>query len=195
MPLWSNAPPEQPEGYSLRIVRTPADKPFTAIVTSTDIIGCPTHYANARTVPCEGSDACPLCHDGHSWRWHGYLACIHTATLEHVLFEFTAASSDTFKNYHQLNTTLRGCHFQAHRPSARHNGRVVIACKPYDPSRLRLPDPPDIQAILSHIWNIPTGTTQSHVDPTRPGRQIGILPTAKKNGRPFQVRIPENPEI
>lgn len=183
MPQWSSEPPEQPEGYSLRIVRTPADKPLTAIVTSTDVVGCSTHYAGNRTVPCEGSEVCKLCQDGYSWRWHGYLACILTATLEHVLFEFTAAASDTFKNYVNLHNDLRGCHFQAQRPSRRHNGRVVIACKPYDQSRVRLPDPPDVKAILCHIWNVQNTRTTEHRDEASLGTQIALMPDAKDNNR------------
>jgi len=178
MPQWKSTPPDEPEGYALRILRTPSDKPIAAIVTSPEVIGCPTHYAGNRTVPCEGADDCQLCRDGYSWRWHGYLGCILTATLEHVLFEFTAHASDTFRNYQHLHGTLRACHFQANRPSNRHNGRVIIACKPYDQSRVRLPDPPDVKTILCHIWNVPNHNVETHLDPSRLGEQLGVLPIA-----------------
>lgn len=178
MPQWQSTPPDDAAGYTLRIVRTPANKPLSAIVTSTDVVGCCTHYAGNRTVPCEGPEACELCRDGFSWRWHGYLGCVLTATLEHVLFEFTAHASDTFANYERLHNSMRGCHFLASRPSGRHNGRVVIQAKPHDQSRLRLPDPPDVKAILCHIWNVPNKDVPTHRDPTRAGQQIGAMPHA-----------------
>jgi hypothetical protein len=187
MPQWKNTPPAEPEGYALRIVRTPANKPLTGIVTSLEVIGCCTHYAGNRTVPCEGPEACQLCQEGYSWRWHGYLACVLTSTLEHVLFEFTATASDTFKNYELLHHTMRGCHFQAARPSGRNNGRVVLACKPYDQSRLRLPEPPDVKAALCHIWNVQQTRAKTQLDPARPGRQIGAMPDAGQNHRHAQT--------
>jgi len=155
MPKWENTPPKDTAGLALRIIRTPASKPITAIVTSTDIVGCRTHFAAHRTIPCEAPDRCELCDQGHSWRWHGYVAAILTASLEHVIFEFTAAASDTFYHYQRLHNDIRGCWFQAQRPSGRPNGRVIIKAKPQDQTRLRLPDPPDLQRILCHIWGVP----------------------------------------
>lgn len=176
MPNFTSTPPAVPAGYALRIVRTPAQKPITGIVTSTDLVGCATHYTGNRTVPCEGQDHCKACQDGLSWRWHGYLGCILTDTLEHVLFEFTATASDTFQNYYKVQATMRGCHFRASRPSGKHNGRVVIACKPYDQSRARLPDPPDVEGILCHIWGVPRNDARTHNDPERTARTIGLAP-------------------
>jgi hypothetical protein len=154
MPSWTDQPPTSAANYPLRILRTPAKGTITAIVTSTELQGCPTHYCNNRTVPCEGADTCKLCADGYSWRWHGYVACILKNSLEHILFEFTAAASDTFRNYIALHNEIRGCLFKASRPSGRPNGRVVIEASPADLSRLHLPNPPNIRKILCHIWGI-----------------------------------------
>jgi len=154
MPIFTNNPPKIPDGFVFRIIRTPADKPFTAVVTCTDPIGCNTHFANNRTIPCEGFDACPLCQDGFSKRWHGYVSCLVPTTLEHCLFEFTAHAADSFTNYYELHGNLRACAFRAFRPSKRHNGRVIIHTSPADEAKIRLPDPPDIQRLLCHIWNV-----------------------------------------
>ena len=181
MPRWTNEPPKEPTGFSLRILRTPAAKPLVGIVTSTDILGCNTHYVNHRTLPCEGSETCQFCAEGHSWRWHGYLAAMLTDSLEHILFEFTATASNTFSNYHQLHQNMRGCMFKANRPSGRTNGRVVIQCRPADTQRHRLPEPPDVKNILCHIWNIQNTLATEHLIPDRPGN---ILSIDKPNGRP-----------
>ncbi len=181
MPQWTTEPPKQPHGFSLRILRTPPTKAIVAIVTSTDVLGCNTHYVNHRTLPCEGSETCKFCQDGHSWRWHGYLAAMLQDTLEHVLFEFTATASTTFANYQKLHQNMRGCLFKASRPSGRTNGRVVIQCRPADTQRHVLPDPPDVKIILCHIWNIQNTLAEERHMPDRLGNIISI---SKGNGRP-----------
>jgi hypothetical protein len=153
MPDFTREPPPLPDGFIYRIIRTPAKGAIQAIVTSPEVVGCNTHFVNSRTVPCEGLGTCPMCDDGHSRRWHGYLAAILTNCLEHILFEFTAHASDTFKNYYLAHTTLRACAFKAYRPSQRPNGRVVIHTSPADEARFPLPEPPDLRKILCHIWN------------------------------------------
>lgn len=155
MPTWTDTPPPGGSQFAFRILRTPADRPLSAVATSTDIVGCCTHFVRNRTIPCDGTDRCQACAEGFSWRWHGYLAAILTTTLEHFLFEFTAAASDTLSNYLKVHDQLRGCWIKAYRPSRRPNGRVVLECKPTDPAKTRLPDPPNVHQILCHIWNIP----------------------------------------
>jgi len=189
MPIFSTAPPELPDGFVFRIIRTPADKPFVAIATCTDPVGANTHFANNRTVPCEGSDLCPLCHEGFSRRWHGYLSAIVPTTLEHVLFEFTAHASDSFTNYYQLHGTMRFCHFKAFRPSRRHNGRVIIHTTPADERRHVLPDPPNIQRVLCHIWNVKYNAPPSRMD--RP--PFKCVDVEDGNGRDGRYPAPSDP--
>jgi len=188
MPQWSNEPPTAPSGYSLRIIRTPAATPITAIITSPDLIGCPTHYIKNRTIPCEGPDKCPHCAEGFSWRWHGYVSAVLTATLEHVLFECTDHASSAFRTYRLLHGNLRGCHFRAHRPSKRANGRVVIECKPTDPQRTPLPDPPDLVRVLCHIWNIPYTAASITRRPRPPFPGLHVDPS-KDDGRYTTKRL------
>lgn len=190
MPRWSNDPPADLDRFAFRIVRTPAAKPLTAIATSTDVVGCCTHFINNRTIPCEGPPNCPACTEGYSWRWHGYLSAVLTDTLEHVLFEFTAATSETFRTYLKLHNNMRGCHFKASRPSGKPNGRVVIAAKPTDEQRVRLPDPPDIKQILCHIWNVKLNSTKQ-VSTTRvPFLQVHTSPDNSdgRNRPPTQAK-------
>ena len=161
MPNWINEPPDGASHSGMRLIRTPATKTLTACVTSTEIVGCCTHFVGNRTVPCEGVPNCAPCSEGIPWRWHGYLSCLLRETLEHVLFEFTAASSDPFKHYIEVHGTLRGCKMTARRVNSKHNGRVLIQCREAELTRIRLPDPPDLKKMMCHIWNIPTNRAET----------------------------------
>lgn len=182
MPQWTDRPDPTAHPYALRIIRTPAEKPIVAVVTSLEIIGCRTHFVNNRTVPCEGQTHCHWCHQGHSWRWHGYLACILTESLEHALFEFTATASDTFRNYQLVHGDIRGCKFHAQRPCKRHNGRVVISTKSIDLQRWNLPDPPNVKAILCHIWNVQNTNAVDVGRVRQPFKEVTVTPS-KADGR------------
>lgn len=178
MPQFTQHSPTSSGSPGLRLVRTPHAKPLYAIVTTTTLIGCPTHFANRRTVPCERPQ-CKLCDEGISWRWHAYVSCYVVENKEHIIFECTANAADAFHEYQDAHGTLRGCHFKAWRVNQAPNGRVVINTQAADLGKYRLPPPPDIPAIMSHIWGLSSAgaTTQ----PSRPGR-ARILPGADGNG-------------
>lgn len=191
MPIFTDRPPEHDAPHAFRIIRTPATATVTAVVTSTDIVCSPTHFAKNRTVPCEGPDKCPWCAEGHSHRWHAYLGCVITQTYEHAIFECTKTAAETFANYYKVNATLRACKFTARRPSGKHNGRIVIACTRLDEQRVRLPEPPDVVAILCHIWNVkrPTANTDGLLNP----RILGLtVENADDDGRyrPGKIKNP-----
>lgn len=169
MPIWQTTPPETPERYRFRIIRTPASGTIAGIVSTVDLLGCYTHYVQSRTSPCEGSADCENCHAGHSRRWHGYLGVLLMPSLEHAIFEVTATASDIFKRYFDHHRTLRYCGFRACRPSKRPNGRVVIAVSHADEQKYQLPSPPDLQAILCHIWNV-----QNVAKPTQRGNHMSV---------------------
>ena len=185
MPNWKNHPPSSAEQTAYRIIRTPADKPLAVIATSTQNAGTDTHYANHRTTPCERPNPCELCEDGHSTRWHGYLAVLVPSTMEHAILEFTAAAYAPLETYQNIHDTLRGCGIIAKRPSGRPNGRVLLKCTPVDQQKWALPEPPNLIKILSHIWGIPytdvdaVKTADSDVIAIHVGRTI---PDAR-NGR------------
>lgn len=154
MPLFSNAPPDDPRGHALDLKRCPVFKPLVAIVTCHNLIGCPTHFYGGRTVPCEEKD-CEPCKEGSPWRWHSYLSCYSPAEKVHFLFENTARATEPFVLFRKAHGTLRGCCFRAHRANGRANGRVYIETKPSDLEKITLPEPPDLEKVLSIIWNIP----------------------------------------
>lgn len=177
MPHWTTEPPAQAGGHAVRILRTPAAKPLVAIVTSQSIGGTATHFVKNRTIPCEKPNDCPWCDDGHSWRWHAYLSAVMAGTYEHFIFECTAAASDTFTTYYNIHNTVRGCKFQAHRPSGRANGRIVIACKRLDETQVRIPEELNVRRILCHIWNIKYDPDAYDGAGRRLCKAIGTMPT------------------
>jgi hypothetical protein len=140
-------------GFALK--RTPTDKPFRAIVTSTEFIGCDTHFWGGRTIPCEKPD-CPACNAGMPYRWHAYLACILPQTHEHVIFECPQLAAKTFEEYTLAHGALRGCLFIATRPKKAANSKVCINAHPADLANLTLPQPPDLIKLMSIIWQMPT---------------------------------------
>lgn len=153
MPRFSSDPPVSPDGPALPIRRTPATGKIVAVVTSNDLIGCPTHYFGGHTVPCEAED-CKACAEGAPYRWHGYLTALDMTNRLHFLFEMTAQASDPLRNYREAHGALRGCLFQAIRLHRRPNGRVIIQCKPADLEHLHLPNAPDLKKVLAILWQL-----------------------------------------
>lgn len=165
MPHWSTQIPERPRGPSFQILRTPAFKPLTAIVTSRDLLGTFTHYYKGRTTPCERPD-CEACRENLPYRWHAYLTALNLADAMHFLFEVTAAGAEPFIEYRDAHGSTRGCLFQATRWKQRPNGRVLIQTKPADLTQRSLPPPPDLIKCLSILWDLPTnGLKPSNRDP------------------------------
>lgn len=174
MPKWTNEPQSAADQAVFRILRTPAQGKLGGLVTCNDVIGCNTHFVTNRTVPCEGRDSCGLCAQGYAYRWHGWVSAVILPGLEHVLFEFTATASETFRTYQDLHGSLRACRFAAFRASNRPNGRVVIQTTPGDPNKVRLPDPPDVRRILCHIWNVQYNSNQPTAMDRPPFKSIGV---------------------
>lgn len=161
MPNWNNQPPKDANRSGYRLIRTPTSRPLVGHVINKQLSGCPTHYVNNRTVPCD-RDKCEACANGVPWRWHAYLLVQIVATQETVIFECTAISSASFTHYFERFGTLRGCHFMAQRSNNKNNGRVLIQTKPGDLSRIELPDDQDVRKLLCHIWNI----SENQIDET-----------------------------
>lgn len=154
MPQFSATPPDDPRGYALPLVRVPAGRAMTGIVTSDDLVGCPTHFHHGRTVPCEGND-CPAHQEGIPWRWHSWLAAYSPSNDECFLFESTRRVTQVFVTYRKAHGTLRGCHFRGQRRTGARNSRVYLEVKPADIRSMNLPDPPNLIKCLCIIWNIP----------------------------------------
>lgn len=154
MPKWTHSPPDDPRGPGLPILRTPAASPLRAIVTSTDLVGCDTHFWGGHTIPCERPD-CDACNAGIPYRWHAYLTAYNDRDCLHFLFECTAQAAANFVDYREQHKTLRACLFEAYRWRRTRNGRVIIKCEQWAGNPAVLPRPPDLTKLMAIIWRLP----------------------------------------
>lgn len=183
MPQWSNAPPPGIGRSGLRLLRTPTGKSLVATIYSDDLVGCPTHFMNNRTIPCEQDGRCEACDLGRPWRWHAYVACILEPHLERILFEVTAAGAESWIDYREAHGTLRGCKFKATRVNNRNNGRVIIVTRPADLAKIDLPEAADVPKLLCHIWNVSESAVDTVRNPERKALQV-VGTGERGNGRP-----------
>ena len=167
MPNFSAEPPKDSQRSAYRLIRTPPTSPITGHIISDHLVGCPTHFAGNRTVPCE-RPKCELCMSGIGWRWHGYFLALISTTHEIVIYEITAITSDPFTEFHGHHGTLRNAAFKCARVNGKPNGRVLAQLKPGDPSRLMLPDDQPLEPLLCHIWNIPPNQLEERDEMSRP---------------------------
>lgn len=154
MPTWTKSPPDDPRGYGLPIVRTPATRSLRAIVTSHELMGCDTHFWGGHTVPCDRPD-CDACSNAIAYRWHGYLSALNPADDLHFIFEVTAQAADKFATYMNEHGTLRCCQFEAWRWGHRKNGRVMLKLEHSATPEHALPKAPEIQKVMAVIWRLP----------------------------------------
>ena len=173
MPQFSSSPPADPRGHSLELKRCPPGAPLRGIITCDDVVGCPTHFWGGKTIPHETED-CEPCLAGIRWLWHGYVSAFQPSLRLHFLFEMTARCVEPLTEYRAKNPTLRGCTFEAQRPSGKPNGRVYLKTKSIDLSTIHLPPSPDLVRVLAMIWNLP----QPSITPDDP---IKNLPAIKVN--------------
>lgn len=154
MPTWTHDPPDDPRGYGLPIIRTPAARDLRAIVTSADIVGCDTHFWGGHTVPCERPD-CEACNHGIRYDWHGYLTAFNPADELHFIFEMTTQAAKHFTAFKKEHGTLRCAQFRAYRWGKKPNGRVCIKIELSACPSHSLPDPPNIENVMAIIWRLP----------------------------------------
>jgi hypothetical protein len=167
---WSNQPPAESSNHGYRLVRCPPYKPLRAIILSQELIGTKTHFSKGRTLPCEGP-GCEACKEGLPWRWHAYLAILIGGEKEKAVLELTAQAAEQLKTHIEGYGSLRGAEMLAERPSKKPNGRVRIAVRLNGTPPASLPEAPNIQSIMMHIWGLDD-------------RQLEDKPTQK----PFKVK-------
>lgn len=167
MPTFSNRPPAESTGHNYDVVRCPATGKLRAVITSENLVGCPTHFFRGHTVPCDLPD-CPACAEGLPWRWHGYVTIFTAQAHLHQLLELTAPPAEVLAAWFDLHKTLRGCEVILNRTSPRPNGRVRIQTRALDLTGIQLPPAPDLKKILATMWNLPkadqqiAGTLKNH---------------------------------
>ena len=184
MPHFQTTLPTEADDFPFHLIRTPATGYLTGVITSLQMTSCRTHFANNRTQPCLAPDPCERCDEGFAWRWHVYLTLFMPKTYQHHLFETTPRAAKPLENFVLYHDSLRGASIRSSRPSGNPNGRIRIEAKHSPNTNIRLPDPPNVEKILCHIWNVQQGTppTQTHAPSRIPNDQT--LPFADPgNGR------------
>jgi hypothetical protein len=179
MPTWLSTLPTVAKGQGYDLKRTPATQPLDGIITCDDLVVTQTHYWGGRTIPCEG-ETCKACLAIVPARWHVYVTAMNPKTREHFIFECTLQAGEAFAEHSKAHGTLRGCFFRSSRPKMTPNGKVVIATKAADLTKISLPHAPDLKRALCTIWQVPAGPVEGlSVD------QKTLLP--KKNGKALKA--------
>lgn len=171
---WMDSGPVDQEPKGLDLVRTPSTGAFKGIVTSVEVTGVETHFYKRRTIPHAAKD-CEPCANKYPKRWHGYVSAIALPSLRHVLFEFTALSSEPFLVWQKYHDTIRGFAFRAQRAEDRANSRVVIESVSIDLAKFQMPTPPNVKELLLRVWGLPIGPAIAH-------DHRGALELLQKNG-------------
>ncbi len=191
---WSTTPPPAPAQRPLTIVRVPAARPLSAIITVERAIYLETHFWHGRTVPCLGLE-CEACLEGAPKRPHAYVGIYTQGDRVQQLLELTAAGAEPLQQYFTTFTSLRGCWMVARRAKQTANSRIEMVCKPADLSKVHLPPEPDLLAALTIIWRLPAGSfSQISDEPgtTRLAADIEKIRRSTKaldgNGRPHESR-------
>jgi hypothetical protein len=165
---WSNRPPAPTEFAGIRLIRVPAGRELVAVITSTQLTGCYTHYVRRRTQPCLGQD-CPHCLDGLQPRWHGYLSARSVSSATHYVLELTALAAGPVADYYDRQKTLRGARLHAKRLGSKPNSPVTTNVVPHDSDLRTLPREVNMPKYLALLWSLNghanDGQTDAHPPP------------------------------
>jgi hypothetical protein len=150
----SNRPPEDRKNQAWPLLRVPTTATLKAAILQPTVIGVVTHFYGGRTLPCQVEN-CKACQDDAPTSWHSYTACQRAKDHDLFLLELTAAASEALFMYEAANPSLRGCLITCSRPKQIPNGRIVLRTEPLDLSKISLPEPPNVVALLCKIWRLP----------------------------------------
>lgn len=152
MPQFSDNLPEEHFTNAFPIVRTPTRGVLRATVTSARLTCAPVHYYNRRTIPHEIAAECVACQRHRAYRWMAWLVAVTPDEPAQVIFEMTARAARSFEVYASKHGSLRGARLRASRPTGKDNGRIAIEVRPPLRDGPELPKPPDLPAVLTHLW-------------------------------------------
>jgi len=200
MPDWSTSPPEERDYARIRLTRCPVGGSVGGIITSEQLVGCPTHWATHRTTPCSAwidrsttpptVHSCDLCHTGSPVRWHGYVSYLNEISGREFVLEVTALCAKAIEEAQHRHGTLRGLRFSAHRISKRPNARVEIDFAATSIDVRTLPHPVDVQAFMATLWNQSPANELQPVPAARPTEHKKHSPPAV-NGSPHVKTLRE----
>jgi len=151
MPDWSPTPPPMRHWAGVSLKRVPPGTPITGIATSEQLLGCTTHWAHGRTLPCDPPD-CAHCAERLPRRWHAYLSYVDLPTGKQHVLELTGLGADGMREAIARFGQLRGLRFKAQRSNKRPNAPVQIAARIDESGTAALPPPIDVREFMTDLW-------------------------------------------
>lgn len=186
---WTSRPDDRDSAPHHQIIRAKPGKTTQGVVLSLDLIGAYTHYWKGRTTPCN-PPACPACDAGHKPRWYGYLALWNPATAAVAILEITTAAVPAIETYLARHGSLRYAQIMATRANRKPNSRLIVSFQAAPYSGPHGPEPPDLPAHLSHMWEAtskPAPNRQpTEADPHAEAETLALARRAASNGHPSQ---------
>jgi len=133
-----------------------------AIVLSDWMTGNELHWWNGRSFP-HLKHGCPACEAKRAKVWKGYLACLDPKNRKVFILELTPNCTEPLSAYKNTFGSLRGGLIKLDRSATKINGRVTATMTQTNLGGMELPQPPNVQAILAHMWQTdhrPADTTE-----------------------------------
>lgn len=147
-------PPEDKRALGL-MMRLGARDRWSGFVNSDGLVGLYSHYDDHQSTPClMGADACRWCTLGRARRYRAYVGYYNLAVKRHHVLELTEAAATALQAglAGPAALTLRGLWLELERQPATIRGRVTVRWDPTHRAAFRLPDPLDVERIVSRIY-------------------------------------------
>lgn len=153
MSIFTKKPPFREAALNLPIMRVRAKGKYGGISLAADMLGCLIHF-HGRSIPCTSTKECPLCKDGKTPRWTGYVP-IWTPTMPRPsLLELPTAAAESLQQWIERFGSIKHKKLTATRPGGRVNSRVRIEVDSFDATGFDMPFEPNTKAALCLIWQL-----------------------------------------
>jgi len=182
-PRWLDEPTPPSSLPHLPLTRVKPGAGFTGLITTSRLLGVPTHYVGRRTLPCV-KEGCPGCEGKLATRDEWYAGLYTAIPSKHLLVALTPAVAWQIKDFFKGSPTLRGCYVILTRAGKAANSRLLVQCKDFESGQAKLPPEPDLAAHLLHIW----GLDQAHMAQDDPAYVNRVKEHYKGNGRTADVQ-------
>jgi hypothetical protein len=149
---WNHDPEPESKTPKLKLLRCPQGSLPPFVILSDRQFGGDMHFYGGRSIPCEGKE-CPYCAVHSKTVWKGYLAVWEPKTRGTGILEFTKPCLETIRTYRAAHGTLRTHSIQLNRAGRKINGALSAVLSPTTWAHADLPEPPDVIAILTKMWN------------------------------------------
>lgn len=151
---WSRRPAESTDRPSTPIYRIKRGQSLQAVVISHDVLGANIHFLRCTIPHIDPPDKCEGCQAGRTIRWEGYIAVWDPRSNAVGIVPLNPTAAETIDAYYEQHGTLKGAELHASRPSAKNNARVNVTLRRSDHAVNTLPQAPDIEKVLMHVWGL-----------------------------------------